>query len=298
MTHPFRCRKVAITRAVFLGLLHRATQDRNFFVKVHADKEFADGTFFTITSMEKVCVAVLRAWSLLNTNPREVEKQLHSILDMFRARRYSGIVEESLVTKKSSWSSSSDAWANLKQSIKDAQILPLELIALRMMNSNSNPLPDAMVPFLKDVEALKRKKRMDSDWYTHKHWFMSHMVDYHHDHNSNNNNNNKVLRIRSYKDWAVFVDKRYLDQSEVEEKDNNNDDEDRNNDVANDRAEDVCRKQYYYHRKKSSSSSSTDPRKLTSGEKKLKAKAGPFHPAVMDAANRAIEEACRFDFDI
>jgi hypothetical protein len=273
----------------------------------HPETEFADGTLFSIKSMEKVCIAILRAWALLNTNPEAINRQLAVVLEIFRLQKYNGISyeceddeeeEEDNVslkrnqrsTKKKKHASMKEEWVNVKQSIKEAQILPLELIALRMMkkSENKDAIPEPMIPFLRDAEGLRKKKRMELDWYAHDKWFMSHMVEY-----DMGPDNKKVMRTRGYKDWKIS-DTASADSSalscEIEEEG----EEERNNDVSNDRWDNVCRKQYHHHQQVAAEVVAVK-RKLTSEERKVKAKAGPFHPMVVDAANRAIQEAFQYD---
>jgi hypothetical protein len=295
----FVAKKICITRAVFMGLLHRGAHDPHFFVRVHRDdaiaaadsnNEFKDGTLFTILCIEKVCVAVLRAWSLLNTDPGTINKQLQATLDYLRTKRCPGIDVSSSTCEHEK----NAAWTNFKQSVREAQILPLELLALRVMRSSDcGVIPDAMQKYLKDAAALQKRKRLNSDWHTHQHWFMSHMVEYESSDAcifSSSSRSTRTIKIKSYKDWPTTITSEAEEGERTAAENVGEDEEDTNNDIRNDQWQNVCRKRYDTN----SSSGGLSTRKLTKNEMKVKAKAGPFHPMLVGAVNKAIEEACLF----
>ena len=291
----FLAKKVCITRAVFLGLLHRGSKDPHFFVRVQGDdavnsiKEFKDGTLFTILCIEKVCVALLRTWSLLNTDPGTINKQMQATLDYLYTRRHPGINVLSSSSCEDGNKISKAAWTNFKQSVCEAQILPLEVLALRVMKSSDKGVfPEAMAQYIKDADGLKKRKRLNTDWHTHQNWFMSHMIEYESASlDGFNIRGTKKITIKSYKDWPTTA-KTSEDDRRAEAAAEEEDEEDRNNDIRNDQWHDVSRKRYH------DSSGFSSTRKLTKNEMKVKAKATPFHPMVVAAVNKAIDEACSF----
>lgn len=223
-------------------------------------------TLFEVKDMRKMCIAVMKAWSLLSTDPMDVEKQLSSVLNFLEQKRNLHMMSEDSEGKR--WG----PWKWFKEAAEEAQIVPLDLLLVRLRRDGKS-----IPPMCEEYASSPNKKRMLLDWYECKHWVMTHMVKFVQDGSCSPLPQRQA--VQGYAGWGIFSEK----QSCTAEKEDEEDpelEEMRNNDVSNDRL----------------AIDAEAPGELRIGgltreQRRRKLEAGPFHPFVVDAARRAIEEA-------
>lgn len=291
----FLIKKACITRSVFLGLLHRGSKDPNFFVQLHP-LEFSDGALFEIRDIKRVCIAVVSAWANLNTDPDAIHEQLHGILNHLESKSFPVLQSKNTAAAGKDNNSSKkkrgmecDEWWNFKAALKEAQILPLQLLVARMARNNQT-IPQELLLIMQQQKNAAAggersntpKKKVETDWHNQTHWFMSHLVEY--------TGMKREMKIKSYRDWSPLQHPHDMTAVQMQDEDC---DEERNNNVQNDQTC-VQGKHYFSSSGSSKPEAARKKRELTAEERKIKSAAGPFHPVVVQAAAQAIEEAWQY----
>lgn len=277
--------KSCITRSVFMGMLKMAGEKHSFPLAriVMCPELDSDGTIFKVKDVRGICASVFRAWMHLNKQPALVEKQMDLVLQFLRSQskksmlpmmmnaEYENLVQQNCTAGKKEWE-------NFKISLQDAEVIPVDLMVIRMRRDGLE-VPAALLNL---CCCKSEKKKMLSDWHECRHWFVPHLLQYH--------NQTGGAVVQQFSDWGNTVHPTHctdhqtaalLHSWEQEE-------ETANNDVHNDQF-------HLASRSSAASNLSTQDNNLllTAEQKKAKAKAGPMHAMVVEAAKKAIETSCR-----
>lgn len=254
-----------------MGMMKMADEDPTFpIVKVISPENHglaSECTLFEVRDMRRMCVAVIRAWSLLSTDPAEVERQLASVLNFLEQRKNLHMMSDETEGKR--WG----PWQWFKEAAEEAQIMPLDLLLVRLRRDEK-----AIPPKCEEYASSPQKKRMLLDWHECKHWVMTHMVKFVQDGSSSSPLAPRQA-VQGYAGWGMPCEQQ-LHPLPKEDDEDPELEEMRNNDVANDRLAIDAEAQ-----------GEVRIGGLTSEQRKRKLEAGPFHPFVVEAARRAIEEA-------
>lgn len=127
--------QVCITRAVFMGLLKRAAaaeegNDPSFFVQLRrSDDNMGDGTIFIVRDLNKVCVALVKAWGMLNVDPSKFDSRLDTILNYLNGKKaslnlslFASDEQGTTANQRRKKNDEPAEWSNFKASVKEAQV--------------------------------------------------------------------------------------------------------------------------------------------------------------------------------
>lgn len=287
--------KSCITRSVFMGMLKMADENPGSFPLISIVKcpEIdSDGTIFAARDVPGICSAIFHAWMLLNKQPATVEKQMASALEFLRQQGKDKMLPMMMAADAAAEENlpcSSKAWENFKICLQDAEVIPVDLMAIRMRR-DGREVPASLLDLCSSRK--KNGNKMLLDWNECRHWFVPHMLKYVHDGGSGGGSIVAArAAVQRFHGWGV-VDYTIHNQlpknislpaaSDGGGAASCSDDEHANNNVDNDQFVVASLLQ-------KSDESEKQNLLLTPEERKAKAKAGPFHALVVDAAKRAIE---------
>lgn len=305
----FLASKPCITRSVFMGMLKMASESAAPLLEIVTCPELdSDGTVFAIRDVVKVCSAVFNAWALLNKQPSMVERQADACIKFLRSRidasnlsMMIGAGGNGSADCRQSHHHACKEWENFKLCLQDADVVPVDLMVVRMRRAASSSDGATIPASLQQLLNCPNKKRgggepprkMTADWYECKHWFVPHAVRYVAAASS------CQAVVQRFTGWGV-VDYhcQQQPQHQQQQRQHNGEEEEEeeaaNNNVANDR--------FVMSASRSAEAAATGEEEgeegqqhqqmlllLTPEERKLKAQAGPFHAMVVDAARKAIE---------
>ena len=153
----FVVRKVSLTKAVFMALLKH--QDRwSHVLEPDIDQPYADGTVFLVHNFRKLCCILMRAYALatapgppeaLLSGAGKIQADANEIMCFLDRAQAVGTKKTRLVGVSSR---SCKPWLCLRNSIKEANVQPMALVA------RNAGLAD---------------KCDRADWYARKEWFMA-----------------------------------------------------------------------------------------------------------------------------
>lgn len=267
--------KVSITRSVLMGMMKMASDDKKFPVlEVLPEQPLArDGTIFRLKDARMLCVAVVKAWSLLSLEPHREEQQLAAVLNHLEGTTHLGIM-----TPPNN-GGGGRMWQGFKEGLEEAQVIPLDLLLIRMKRSGGDGHAN-LRHLLSCPEREEGRETMAVEWHMCRHWFVSHAVEY--------EGQGSSLQLQGFHAWGSLsssdgtaddvVTKGAKEEREQEE-------EERDNNVAND--------QFVTAAVAASEKGGMNRRRgiMTKDERQRKRQAGPLHPLVVRAARRAIEIA-------
>ena len=272
--------KSCITRSVFMGMLKMADDKPGSFPLISIIKcpEIdSDGTIFAARDVPAICSAIFNAWMLLNKQPACVEKQMVSVLKFLRQQSKDKMLPMMMAADDMAWpeKTCSKAWENFKICLQDAEIIPVDLMAIRMRR-DGREVPDSLLDL---CSSRKNGNKMLLDWNECRHWFVPHMLKYVHD----GTYMKARAAVQRFHGWGVVDYTPQLPKNISLQAFGVSclDDEHKNNNVDND--------EFVVASLLQKTDKSKNQLLLTPEERKVKAKAGPFHALVVDAARKAIE---------
>lgn len=275
--------KSCITRSVFMGMLKMADETPGSFPVIsviYCPEIESDGTIFAARDVEAICSAIFNAWMLLNKQPIHVEKQMASVLKFLRQQGNDKMLPMMMADDGMALlpgKTCSKAWENFKICLQDAEIIPVDLMAIRMRR-DGREVPASLMDL---CSSKKNGNKMLLDWHKCRHWFVPHMLKYVHDDGSI-----KAARaaVQRFHGWGVVEYVPQLPKNILLPAlgVSCSDDEQKNNNVDNDQL-------FVASSLQKKDESMKQQLILTPEERRVKAKAGPFHSLVVDAARKAIE---------
>ena len=312
-----------------MGLLQRAESDPKFFVRIIREKQCPEGTVIRVRSLEKVCVAVVRAWGLLNANPEKFDNRLDAILSHIRGKQALQNIVGCAEGRQKQHQISSDEddtqnhnvrtrdppeWAYFKAGVKEAQVhclspmkflLAVDSLLPKRCCTLSHNLSQAM-PLHLVVTRMKRNGRQQvptalletsrgtgvDPLPANRDW---------HTHSEwfvahtveyipkATEPTGKALVVKSYKDWGCSTKHQATSPTD-------NPLQALASELADEQSEemnnDISNDRFVGG---SECVREEGQQRLTRDQRRLKKTAGPFHPVVVEVVRRAIAEAALFE---